>query len=439
MTYTRFRLVALIFLSSLERCCSMKFNFLRFSIFFISFFAFMCGTEPDALDNSLSYSELTLQDKEKIKQGSTAAMEFAFDVFKKVHEDKQESNLSFSPHSLFQNLAMISLGCKDSILEEMNKVLHLPEDFSLATFLKNQENTLKSQKGELELESSHSFWLDQNLTAKNTYKAKLQGAMGYEALKTFDPSDKTGSITRINDWVSQKTQGKITSIIDTIQDNHKFLALSTLWFKAQWFYKFDKKDTVDNQDFYLLDNDDDSKTVKVSMMDQTSRFPVYEGDTFKAVDMPYKGKNFSMLVVLPHKGSFLDYGKNLSKTSFLELLEKMTVEDVWLQLPKFKLQSKEINFDETIKSLGMVSAFESSSDFSGMVEDDQTLSLQNVSQKTYLEIDEVGTEAAVVTKSEGIGCSAPLTVNFKVNRPFYYFIYEKATQSIFLMGQITKP
>ena len=244
------------------------------------------------------------------------------------------------------------------------------------------------------------------------------------------------SVDIINNWVKEKTKEKITSIIKQIPKEAVMYLINAIYFKGMWKYQFDTSATKQD-DFYVSQNDE----IKCMMMSQKDTLNYYNTNNYQAVELPYGNGDFSMVIILPSTGE--DINSLISQIDgnfWNSLLNSMTKQEVNLWLPKFKIEYF-INLNNALKSLGMPTAFDPyNADFSKM-RPEKDVYISNVLHKTYVNVDEEGTEAAAATAVE-ISYTAvfgPQNINMKVNHPFIFAIREKKSGTILFIGKVVKP
>ncbi|MFQ5769298.1 MAG: serpin family protein, partial [bacterium] len=231
------------------------------------------------------------------------------------------------------------------------------------------------------------------------------------------------------------TNGKIEKIIDSINPNIVMFLINAIYFKGTWTYEFDKELTQD--DFFTLPNDT-QKSCK--MMVQTGEFSYLENDDFQAIDLPYGAGEFRMTIFLPKPTKSLDalIGE-LNEGNWSNWLSSFSKDSVTLQFPKFKLEY-EITLNDVLKALGMGIAFTGQADFTRMYQPGG-LFISYVKHKTFVEVNEEGTEAAAVTVVAIMdSAGGPSNIIFmRVDRPFIFVIRERHSQTILFMGKIVEP
>jgi serpin B len=249
------------------------------------------------------------------------------------------------------------------------------------------------------------------------------------------------TVNDINQWCSDKTHEKITEIINQIDPMTIMYLINALYFKGSWTYEFNPEDT-EVAPFYLKDGTETS----CQMMSYRMEHPYFANDDFQAIDLAYGDGDFSMLIILPEYGKSIDNIMTMMTAENWQVwLSSFKKDSVDLYLPKFKIEYKNTLKDE-LTSLGMGIAFSpDEADFTKIMKKDQVymgnLYISDVLHKTYVEVNEEGTEAAAVTAViVGITSIDPnMPKIMKIERPFILVIYEHQYNTILFMGKIMRP
>jgi serpin B len=238
----------------------------------------------------------------------------------------------------------------------------------------------------------------------------------------------------INQWVSKETHDRIKDLIPKgiLTDMTRLVLTNAIYFKARWQSTFDEQATQD-ADFYT----DPETKVRVKMMAQTGGFPYLKGQGFEALELPYRDKELSMVVLLPTtKDGLADFEKGLTAENLNTWLSGLRERQPRVFLPRFK-GTGEFNLSKTLQEMGMARAFMSrQADFSGM-NGKKELFVQAVVHKAFVDVNEQGTEAAgataVVINDES------LPPQFRADHPFVFLIRHRATGSILFVGRLSDP
>jgi serpin B len=238
----------------------------------------------------------------------------------------------------------------------------------------------------------------------------------------------------INDWVEKKTEDRIKEIlpIGAIDGDTRMVLVNAVYFNASWAKKFEPSATAP-----APFTRSDGSVAQVSMMHETESMEYGKGDGWEAVSIPYDGNELALLNIVPTSGTFAAFESALTGGRVLDILAGLTTREVNLSFPKIKLEG-DFGLKEPLRSLGMVKAFEAA-DFSG-ISTKVGLHVGAVLHKTFLSIDEKGTEAAAATAVTMKDESAAIdVVEMKVDRPFITAIVDRKTKALVFLGRILAP
>ena len=361
---------------------------------------------------------------------------FAFEIFKEISQSEEDGkNIMISPLSISLALAMTYNGADGETKEAMEDVLHL-HGLSTEDINKSYQsliNALLSVDPKVIMEIANSIWYRDDFSVeddflninKTYYDAEVTG------LNFSDPA----SVDIINQWVSDKTHAKIDKIIDQINPLDVMFLINAIYFKGTWKYEFDKNDTHEAP--FYDENGNFLKDVQMMMIEADLNYT--SNDLFHAIELPYGQGNYSMIVMLPQSGVSIDsLINNMNKNNWETWMESFyNRPDFEVFLPKFKFEfEKELK--KVLSQLGMGIAFgqNGNADFS-KINPNEDLFISSVKHKTFIEVNEEGTEAAAVTSvtiSRGVSAN-----EFRANHPFIFVIKEKFTNAIMFMGRVTDP
>jgi len=239
----------------------------------------------------------------------------------------------------------------------------------------------------------------------------------------------------MDNWVDENTNGKIEHIVDYVDSIYDVMFLiNAIYFKGTWTYQFDEKDTKDDI-FYLPGG----STKECKMMSIEEEFEYFEDSILQAIDIPYGIGNYSMTVILPKEGEDIDLLiAVLTQNQWDEWMSDFSENTLTLFLPKLKLEY-EINdtLKKALANLGMGIAFDpEQADFTGMYEPGE-IYIDRIIHKTFLKVNEEGTEAAAATVV-GVGATS-VGLTMYVNRPFLFAIRENYSGTILFIGKIVEP
>ncbi|AFY44740.1 serpin family protein [Nostoc sp. PCC 7107] len=397
------------------------------------------NSNSDALaDSKMPQTELPLQ-KKTVKADTKlvkANNKFGFKLFSEIlTAESSEKNIFISPSSLAIALAMTYNGASGSTQKAMAKTLEL-QGMSLAEINSNYANLkslLENPDANVQLNIANSLWVNQDVTLRPDF---LQRNQEFYQAKIANLDFKSASaLSSINNWVNDNTRGKISKIVDKIEPNQALFLINAIYFKGQWSEKFDKNQTTEHP-FYSASG----QKKPHMMMSQTGEYQYYENEQFQAVSLPYgKDKKVSFYIFLPKQNSNVKtFYQNLNAENWEKWLTQFKSQDGFIRLPKFKTDY-EVTLNDALKALGMQEAFSKQANFSEMGKD---LAISQVKHKTFVEVNEEGTEAAAAT-SVGIVTTSlrekPEPFRMIVDRPFFCAIRDNQTGSILFMGSILEP
>nr|XP_037843910.1 serpin B3 isoform X2 [Chlorocebus sabaeus] len=365
---------------------------------------------------------------------SEANTKFMFDLFQQFRKS-QKNNTFYSPISITSALGMVLLGAKDNTAQQINKVLHfdqVPENTTekAATYHVDRSGNVHHQFQKLLTELNKSTDAYELKIANKLFGEKtFQFLQEYlDAIKKFYQTSVESvdfakapeeSRKMINSWVESQTNEKIKNLLPhgSIGNNTTLVLVNAIYFKGQWQNKFNKENTKEEK-FWP------NKDVQA-----------------KVLEIPYKGKDLSMIVLLPNEINGLQkLEEKLTAEKLLEWtsLQKMREAHVDLHLPQFKVEES-YDLKDTLRNMGMVDIFSGDADLSGMTES-RGLTVSKVLHKAFVEVTEEGAEAAAAT-AVGIEFSSPPLTNeeFHCNHPFLFFIRQNKTNSILFFGRFSSP
>ena len=334
---------------------------------------------------------------------------FQSSIFRETNLGNEGKNLIISPLSIFQVLGLTTNGGVGTTQSEMISTL---ETSSLDEINNINLKLMKFIKEFVSVEIANgvmsTFW---------PIKSFQKVCDKYEA-----PIEPLFSKNQVNDWCSKQTHGKIKEIIDELDPLTVMLLLNAVYFRGEWTYPFNPKLTYSGV-FYNYGKEEK----KVEMMKQNHRFMYYQDEEIQAIELPYKNDSMSAVIILPNKDVDINNYVNLLNVNdefIYNILEQMTGKVVQLNLPKFEVGFY-AQLKEVLIRLGMVKPFERDADFSG-INEIGGIYIDDVIHKTYLKVDEIGSEAAGITIVD-IRTNSTTIPNIKmnINRPFIMIIKSK--------------
>jgi len=394
---------------------------------------------PDSLHNS-AYAA---SDEKAYSVSTTlvsANTRFAFDLFRELVAEDANENVFISPLSVSMALAMTYNGAEGTTKDAMAKTLNfgnvtleeVNQEYSdLTESLKNVDQAVKLLIG-------NSVWMKEEFAPIVNPSFLERVGTSYDGETFTRDFGNPETVTEINDWVNNATEGKITKAIQQIDPQLVMFLINAIYFKGEWVTRFDEAQTQ-KQDF-LLPNE---SAVKVDMMSTSGNFSYYSGQNCHVARLPYGRDKIAMYIFLPDEGISLDsFIASLNQTAQQEYLSRLRpVGDLAVKLPKFNVEYG-VRLNSVLQKLGMGIAFDRDmANFSGIASTNlQNLHISYVDHKAVVEVNEEGTEAAAVTV---VGAGATSVHNeqpsFVVDRPFFFEIRDDRSGSILFIGKILNP
>jgi len=392
-------------------------------------------TKPsEAPSSKLDDAEATTRG---IKTLVNANNQFAFDLYSEFKKNKNE-NIFFSPYSIFIALTMTYEGAKGKTAEEMEKVLHIPTDknlrrISLAKIINEINNPNKKYK----LLTANALWPKINVKLLKEYQNTIKKYYGGKVTPLDYAKNPEGSRQIINSWVEDKTEGKIKDLIPPgfLEPSTVLVLTNAIYFKGNWVVQFDPKETKEED--FKTSNGEIVKVPMMRLLETDEKFNYAETEDFQILELPYDGKDLSMLIILPKENKLEKIENELSAKKLSEWKSMLKKQKVNIYLPKFKLKTKYFLAD-TLKKMGMSTAFDSDADFSG-INGKGGIWIDEVIHQAFVEVNEEGTEAAAATgvmMVEGISSLSPV---FRADHPFIFLIQERKTGNILFIGKVANP
>lgn len=411
----------------------MKHLTILFYLIFVFSFSGLTSCSSDSNDNKKleDAKPITLTLVKKIETDNT----FALDLFKTTYKSTDDENVFISPLSTNLALSMTLNGAKNATLDEMKGALRA-SDYSLDDineYNKSLREALITVDPSTVLSIANSIWYHKDIAVNSDFISLNQNYYNAE-VKAID-FNSSNAASQINNWVSGQTNNKISQIVNSLSAESKMCLINAIYFNGKWKSKFDKNNTRED-DFY---SETGVKMSTVQMMKQDGTYYGYSDDDYCAyLKIPYGNWAFSMIVMLPHDGKTVDdVISNLNNETWNNAM-LMDPYEVNLSLPRFKAECAYEMQEAILPEMALSTPFTDNADFSGITED-QSLKISKVIHKTYIDVNEEGTEATAATNVEGGESSPPpgTIIDYVVNKPFAFAIRENSTGIILFMGKIS--
>lgn len=380
---------------------------------------------------------------------SKANSMFAIDFFKVLADSKSNSeNLFMSPLSISQAFTMVKLGACDNTLKELMQVFHFDQVSTRASdqihfyFAKLNCRLYRKANKSSELISTNRLFGEKSLTFNETYQEISEAVYGAKLwpLNFKEKAEQSREI--INNWVANKTEKRITDVIPegAITADTILVLVNAIYFKGLWKSKFDSGNTI-MEEFHVPGT---TKSSEVPMMFQDSKFRYasYIKDSVEVLEMPFKGDDITMVLVLPSEGTLLEtVEQSLSLEKLTEWMDNMRELHLSVYVPRFRIEDS-ISLKQNLEKMGLKDLFNPhTARLPGIIAGGRSdLYVSDAYHKAFLEVNEEGSEAAASSAVVVTGRSLPLKrLIFKANRPFMVFIREVPINAIIFMGRVSNP
>ncbi|XP_058119390.1 serine protease inhibitor 42Dd-like [Anopheles ziemanni] len=372
----------------------------------------------------------------------TKITNFTLELFKKALPKGYDQNYILSPVLVQSLLSYLTEGASDETQTAMEAVLKLNSN-DLENLKRSLEPSAEVQTpAKIKLDIASQIFRSSRVELLNPFRQSLKDKK--VTVDEIDFSNQELAAKQINDWVTQKTRGKINGAVDaaSLNPDTKLMLLNALYFNGTWQYRFNK--TV-NDVFHVGENEQSS----VRMMHLTRHLRsgytrVEKGwdsvNGFSWVELPYDGDTFSMIILMPKERFQLD--RELEKFNEADLayilseIAQNYQDEVKLRVPEFKAEST-VSLVEPLKQMGLSSVFDGENPFDKVSKD--VVKVSEVKQKSYLAVNERGTVATSVTFAAVVALSLPRSTLFKVDQPFAAIIIDKQNRLPLFLAKICKP
>ncbi|KAK2835105.1 hypothetical protein Q5P01_015589 [Channa striata] len=379
---------------------------------------------------------------------SKANGRFAISLYKQLAQSKTpESNIFMSPISISTAFAMTKLGACNQTLQQIMKVFEFDtikektSDQVHFFFAKLNCRLYRKKDRTTELISANRLFGDKSLSFNETYQNISETVYGAKLLPLNFKHDPQTARNIINEWIANKTENLIQDTLpDGALDSTTVLVLvNTIYFKGQWKNKFDK-DNIFISDFHVSA----SRTCSVKMMYQETKFRYgnFPEDKVQVLEMPYRGDDITMVLVLPNKRTLLSkVEESLDLTKLTDWLDAMKETAVSINVPRFTIEDS-FSLKEKLQAMGLVDLFiPEKASLPGLLEDgSEEVFISDAYHKASLEVNEEGSEAAAASAVVAVGRSINLNREvFLADRPFLLFIRESTINTLLFTGRVSDP
>lgn len=378
--------------------------------------------------------ELTANEQELVK----ADRSFSYDIFRRTVGRDNSENIFISPLSISMALGMTLNGAAGDTRSAMKEAMYL-QGMDLPAINESYASLielLSSADPNVKMKLANSIWNRKGFLVSNDFIEKCEASFGarVDSLDFSEPA----AVNTINQWVSDNTEGLIDTIIEgNISSETIMYLINAIYFKGDWQYQFDSDETS-KKDFITSDDN----LVQIDMMNQTNNLAAYVSDEVKMLDLPYGDSLFTMTLMMPgsHQTPVEEFVQNkLTADNMDEWISQLTEDTTNISVPKFNLEY-EVMLNDILKTMGMEEAFDSSVANFTNINPDVPLFISQVKHKSFVEVNEEGTEAAAVTSvSMGVTSTDPQIRTLSFDRPFLFLIRERTSGTVLFMGKVSNP
>ncbi len=363
---------------------------------------------------------------------------FGLELFRKIHAQGSGENIFISPLSVAMALGMTYNGAEGSTREAMQQTLEL-QGLDLQEVNESYRSLIDLLRGldpSVEFRIANSIWYDDKYDFRQDFLDVNREYFDAE-VAGLDFASPSAAPT-INSWVDEKTNGRIEEIVDSpISPDLVMFLINAIYFKGDWTNQFDEELTRDGT-FYLAD--DSEKQVEMMSYAGPDTVLAYldQNQGVQVLDLKYGGKAFSMTIVMPAEpSSIASLIGSLDSDDWQAWIGSLERTEAQVSMPKFTLEY-ELELNEALEALGMGVAFDPlNADFTRIYSGIERIYISKVKHKTFVDVNEKGTEAAAVTSVEvGITSVPPM---IRIDRPFLFAIREKFSGTILFMGVMMEP
>ena len=391
-----------------------------------------CGTTRNNVDATTQAGDLenSITDIAITDNAVAASNSFWGELLGEACREMNKENICLSPLSAQFAMAMAACGAEGKTRTEILNAMQLGDSANIkGRRLLNDiaEKTVWNEHGDVRI--ANSIWIKEGFEVKQKF---VDTNKEYFDALVESAEFNQETVKRVNDWCKENTNGKIPTILDRFTENDRMLLINALYLKAAWSKPFQERNTTDKK--FTTERGEE---IEVPMMMMRSNEPFYSDDMVSMVSKRLQGE-YSMLFILPGECVKCDEAAEYVAKDFDTLLKNMEVKDVSLSLPKFTTDFG-MSLKNTLANLGIKRAFGGKAQFGGI--SDEALYISDVVQKTYINVNEKGTEAAAVTVAVAglLSMRPPKIEVITFDRPFIYAIIKDNSNHVLFAGKVGNP
>ena len=386
-------------------------------------------------DKNYTAADDSASTPEGIKQVANANNQFAIDLYQQINKQAKqaENNIFFSPYSLSTAMAMLYAAAEGETKHQIQKTFHYPTPAILNPNSAALYNQFNKPNPNYDLSTVNDLWMRQGLSPIQNYLHTVQRYYGGKVTNLDFKNSPEPSRQTINKTIAKHTKQMIAELLakDSIKADTAAVLTNAVYFKSEWAQPLGLRGST--QPFYNLNG----TTTDTNFMYSIESFDYMEDERVQVVELPYKGDELSMLVVLPKSKEAAAMQKliaNLSTAQINKWTERLESKEIFLNMPKFKLEQI-YKMESILTEMGMPIVFSNKADFS-LFNDKLPLAVDSVIHKAVVEVDEKGTVAAAATSIVVRVVSASYNAELTADHPFMFMIKDSKTDAILFLGQV---
>jgi serpin B len=348
-------------------------------------------------------------------------------------------NQFVSPYSVLSAFALLFPGARGDTAAEMTAVFGFdPNVPALVARTRATADALAADTGGSEFTSANAAWVERTMALREEYARTIRDQLGATIEEVEFIANQGAALRRINAWAARETRDRIPEILTERDPDRRLVLTNAVYFKGKWSDQFSANATRDG-DFFA----ESGATQRARLMHQITRARYVDGDGFQAAEFDYDSGAFALAVFLPRaRDGLAAFERQLMGGRLDQWVQELDVADrarLDVTLPKVEMRT-DYDLVPQLQALGLRQAFLNSANFSGVTEE-ESLAISAVIHKTFLAIDEEGTEAAAVTAIDMRTTSAMQPppeppIEFKADHPFFIVLRHKRTNTRLFMGRV---
>ena len=392
--------------------------------------AVSCSTTRNKVDATANNVEESTTAVTAAQNSTIASNSFWGELLGEACREMDKENICLSPLSAQFAMAMVANGAEGKTRTEILDAMQLGNNANANSrkLLDDiSEKTVWNEHGDIRI--ANSIWIKDGFDVRQKFVETNKEF--FDALVEKAEFNQE-TVNRVNEWCKENTNGKIPTILDRFNDSDRMLLINALYFKAAWSKPFQERNTTDKK--FTTERGEE---IEVPMMMMRSNEQFYKDDVVSMVTKNLQG-GYSMLFILPGEGVKCDEAAEYVAKDFDTFLRNMEVKDVSLSLPKFTTDFG-MSLKNTLANMGIKRAFGGKAQFGGISDD--ALYISDVVQKTYINVNEKGTEAAAVTVAVAglLSMRPPKIEVITFDRPFLYAIVKNSGNEVLFAGKVGNP